>query len=364
VDTSAFTQYYEKLSNALNLVKNKANLEQLESDISELENQTLDSDIWNNPENATKITQKLSNKKQFYNSINDLENQLRDVDDLYKLASGENDKDVLELIEKTLKQLEEKIDNLTVLTLLSGEWDSSDAIMQFRAGAGGVEACDWVQMLMRMYERYCAAHTFGWKIIDFQKGDEAGVKSATVEIKGEYAYGFLKSEAGTHRLVRLSPFNAQNKRQTSFAGVEVIPLIENSNVVKIDDNDLKIDVYRSSGPGGQSVNTTDSAVRITHIPTGIVVSVQNEKSQLQNKVQALKILESKLVALKIDENEKQKKSLSTDAKASWGDQIRSYTLQPFQLVKDTRTLFQDTDAASVLDGNIDSFIKAYLSADL
>ncbi|MDR3152134.1 MAG: PCRF domain-containing protein, partial [Bifidobacteriaceae bacterium] len=227
--------------------------------------------------------------------------------------------------------------------------------------AGGVEACDWTQMLMRMYERFCDSNNWGFKILDYQKGDETGVKSASAEIEGQWAYGYLKAEQGTHRLVRLSPFNAQNKRQTSFAAVEVIPALEDDNEIKIDSNDLKIDVFRSSGPGGQSVNTTDSAVRVTHIPTGIVVSVQNEKSQLQNKIQAIRILEAKLLSRKLDELAKQKNDLSGDVKASWGDQIRSYTLQPYQLVKDTRTGFQTTDAQGVLNGNIAEFIKAYLS---
>jgi peptide chain release factor 2 len=362
VDASAFSYEFEKLMNAFKLVKQSIDFRELEKTISELEAKTLDSALWDNPENATKITQRLSKEKQFYETVNNLEKQLTDLNDLFTLANAENDKEVLEQTEKSLHELDEKIDALQVLTLLSGKYDKSSAIMSFRAGAGGVEACDWTQMLMRMYERYCSAHSFGWKILDFQKGDEAGVKSAAVQIDGEFAYGLLKSEAGTHRLVRLSPFNAQNKRQTSFAGVEVIPLIEESSEVQIDEKNLKIDVFRSSGPGGQSVNTTDSAVRITHIPSGIVISMQNEKSQLQNKVQALKILESKLVALKIQEQEKQKKSLSADAKASWADQIRSYTLQPFQLVKDTRTGFSLSDASGVLDGNLDPFIKAYLSS--
>jgi peptide chain release factor 2 len=257
-----------------------------------------------------------------------------------------------------IEELTGELDLLEIQTLMRGEFDKNEVVVTIRAGAGGVEAMDWAGMLLRMYERWANAHDYDFELVDASYGEEAGVKSATFEIREEYAYGELQMESGTHRLVRMSPFNAQGKRQTSFAAVEVIPLLPETTVIDIPDADIKVDVFRASGPGGQCVNTTDSAVRITHLPTGTVVSMQNEKSQIQNRAAALRVLQSRLLLLKKAEEAAQKKELAGTITAAWGDQIRNYVLAPFQLVKDTRTGVETAQAAAVLDGKIDEFIAA------
>jgi peptide chain release factor 2 len=257
-----------------------------------------------------------------------------------------------------LAQTERIAEELEVQVLLSGEFDQRDAVVTIRSGAGGVDAQDWAQMLLRMYTRWLDSKNYAYNIDDISYGDEAGIKSATFEVHQPYAFGELAFEAGTHRLVRISPFNAQSKRQTSFAAVEVIPLIEETDSIEIADSDLRIDVFRASGPGGQCVNTTDSAVRITHLPSGIVVSMQNEKSQIQNRAAALRILQSRLLLLKRAEEAAQKKELVGDIKASWGDQIRNYVLYPYQMVKDTRTGVETAQTAATLNGDLDQFIRA------
>ncbi len=250
---------------------------------------------------------------------------------------------------------------LELKAMLSDKYDMNNAILSLHAGAGGTEAQDWAEMLLRMFERYAERHEFKYQILEISAGEEAGIKSATVKISGPYAYGFLKSEAGVHRLVRLSPFDSDKARHTSFALVEVIPEIEQTSEVNIEDKDLRIDVYRSGGHGGQGVNTTDSAVRITHLPTGIVVAVQNERSQLQNKATALKILQSRLLALKLKEQKAERDTLRGEhLAAGWGNQIRSYVLQPYKQVKDHRTEFISTNPDEVLGGNLDGFIESYL----
>jgi peptide chain release factor 2 len=257
----------------------------------------------------------------------------------------------LESIKKALKELE-------VVTLLSGEYDEREAVVSIRAGAGGVDAADFAEMLMRMYLRWAERHGYPTTVMDTSYAEEAGLKSATFEVKAPYAFGTLSVEAGTHRLVRISPFDNQGRRQTSFAAVEVIPLIEQTDSIEIPDNEIRVDVFRSSGPGGQSVNTTDSAVRLTHIPTGTVVSMQNEKSQLQNRAAAMRVLQSRLLLLKKEQEDAEKKAFAGDVKASWGDQMRSYVLNPYQMVKDLRTEHEVGNTSAVFDGEIDDFIDA------
>ena len=242
--------------------------------------------------------------------------------------------------------------------MLSGEYDEREAVVTIRSGAGGVDAADFAEMLMRMYLRWAERHGYPTQVLDTSYAEEAGLKSATFEVKAPFAFGTLSVEAGTHRLVRISPFDNQGRRQTSFAAVEVIPLIEQTDSIDIPDNEIKVDVFRSSGPGGQSVNTTDSAVRLTHLPTGIVVSMQNEKSQIQNRAAALRVLQSRLLLLKKEQQDAEKKALAGDVKASWGDQMRSYVLNPYQMVKDLRTEHEVGNTGAVLDGEIDDFIDA------
>jgi peptide chain release factor 2 len=274
------------------------------------------------------------------------------------MGQEENDAATLEEAERDLAKLKKDIGELEVRTLLSGEYDEREAVVTIRAGAGGVDAADFAEMLMRMYLRWAERHGYPTSVLDTSYAEEAGLKSATFEIKAPYAFGTLSVEAGTHRLVRISPFDNQGRRQTSFAAVEVIPLIEQDDSVEIPEAEIKVDVFRSSGPGGQSVNTTDSAVRMTHIPTGIVVSMQNEKSQIQNRAAALRVLQSRLLLVRQQEQDAKKKELAGDVKASWGDQMRSYVLNPYQMVKDLRTNHEEGNPSAIFDGAIDGFIDA------
>jgi peptide chain release factor 2 len=274
------------------------------------------------------------------------------------MAEAENDKTVMAEARAELTKLQEAVSLVEVETLLNGEYDSRGAIVTIRSGAGGDDATDFAEMLLRMYLRYCEKHQYKTSVLDTSYAEGAGIKSAVFEIDAPYAFGTLSVEAGTHRLVRMSPFNAAGKRQTSFAAVEVVPLIETTDVVEIPDAEIRVDVFRSSGPGGQSVNTTDSAVRITHIPTGIVVSCQNEKSQLQNKIAAMRVLQSRLLELKRQEEDAKRKELAGDVRASWGEQMRSYVLAPYQMVKDLRTNYEVNNPSDVFDGDLDGFISA------
>ncbi|WP_420110885.1 peptide chain release factor 2, partial [Pseudactinotalea sp.] len=275
-----------------------------------------------------------------------------------EMAQEEGDDDVLAEAESELTSLRAAMSDLEVRTLLAGEFDPREAVVTIRAGAGGVDAADFAEMLMRMYVRWAERKGSPTKVMDTSYAEEAGLKSATFEVNAPYAFGTLSVEAGTHRLVRISPFDNQGRRQTSFAAVEVIPLIEQTDSIEIPESELKVDVFRSSGPGGQSVNTTDSAVRMTHIPTGIVVSMQNEKSQIQNRAAALRVMQSRLLLRRREEEQAKKKELAGDVKASWGDQMRSYVLQPYQMVKDLRTEHESGNTAGVFDGEIDDFINA------
>ena len=283
---------------------------------------------------------------------------LSESTELLELAESEQDEDTALAVVADLDKYQKHVEQLEFQRMFSGEMDSAAAFVDIQAGAGGTEAQDWAEILLRMYLRWAERHGYPTKVMDTSYAEEAGLKSATFEVQAPYAYGTLSVEAGTHRLVRISPFDNQGRRQTSFAAVEVIPLIEPPDHIEIPESELKVDVFRSSGPGGQSVNTTDSAVRMTHIPTGIVVSMQDEKSQIQNRAAALRVLQSRLLVLRHEEEQAKKKELAGDVKASWGDQMRSYVLQPYQMVKDLRTKYEVNDPSQVLDGEIDGFLEA------
>jgi peptide chain release factor 2 len=315
-------------------------------------------DLWDDQEKAQKVTSRLSFLQGEIRKVEALRSRLDDVPILFELAEGEDDEAALADAMKELDALETSVAELEVRTLLSGEYDSREAFVSIRAGAGGVDAADWAEMLLRMYTRYCERHNWPFEVNDTSYAEEAGIKSATFHVKVPYAYGTLSVEQGTHRLVRISPFDNQGRRQTSFAEVEVIPVVEQTDHIDVPDDDLRVDVYRSSGPGGQGVNTTDSAVRITHIPTGIVVSCQNERSQIQNRASAMAVLQSKLLERRRQEDQAKMDALKGDSAGSWGNQMRSYVLHPYQMVKDLRTEEETGNTAAVLDGEIDSFVEA------
>ena len=346
------------LRNTMESVSAVVNLPRLREEISALEQQASANDLWDNPENAQKITSALSHKQAQLKRVTDAVNRIDDLEVLVEMANAEQDTATQAEAKRELVQLEAVVSGLEVQTLLNGEYDERSAVVTIRAGAGGDDATDFAEMLMRMYLRYAEKHGYKTSVLDISYAEGAGIKSATFEIDAAFAYGNLSVEAGTHRLVRMSPFNSAGKRQTSFAAVEVVPLIEQTDAIDIPDNDIRVDVFRSSGPGGQSVNTTDSAVRITHLPSGIVVSCQNEKSQPQNKASALRVLQSRLLEIRRREEEAQKKQLAGDATASWGDQMRSYVLAPYQMVKDLRTEFEVNNPDAVFDGDLDGFITA------
>jgi peptide chain release factor 2 len=332
--------------------------EVIKTQIAELELEASNPDIWNDQVEAQRVTSALSRLKSKYQKIQDLTSRIADLKILVELANSEDDLESKQEAKAELIALQEQVSKLEVETLLNGEFDSRGAIMTIRSGAGGDDATDFAEMLMRMYLRYCEHNQLKAQVLDISHAEGAGIKSATFEIDAPYAFGTLSVESGTHRLVRMSPFNAAGKRQTSFAAVEVVPLVEITEIVDVPEADIRIDVFRSSGPGGQSVNTTDSAVRITHLPTGIVVSCQNEKSQLQNKAAALRVLQSRLLEQKRLEEEAKKKEIAGDVKASWGEQMRSYVLAPYQMVKDLRTGYEVNNPDAVFDGDLDGFIAA------
>ncbi len=330
----------------------------LRAKIAELSEQAAAPDLWDDQEKAQKVTSALSHAQNELERNTQMHQRLEDLETLVEMAEEEDDEETLADAEAELVSLKKDLDAMEVRTLLSGEYDSREAVVTIRAGAGGVDAADFADMLLRMYLRWAERHGYTTNVLDTSYAEEAGLKSATFEVKVPYAYGTLSVEAGTHRLVRISPFDNQGRRQTSFAAVEVVPLIEQTDHIEIPENEIKVDVFRSSGPGGQSVNTTDSAVRLTHLPSGIVVSMQNEKSQIQNRAAALRVLQSRLLLQRQEEERATKKELAGDIKASWGDQMRSYVLQPYQMVKDLRTEHEVGNPAAVFDGDIDGFIEA------
>lgn len=315
-------------------------------------------DLWDDTENAQKVTSALSHRQAELAKVTSITSRLDDLEVLVELANEAGDEESAAEATSELKSLQKLMGELEVQTLLDGEFDPNPAVVTIRAGAGGVDAADFAEMLMRMYLRWAEKHKYPTRVLDTSYAEEAGIKSTTFEIDAPYAFGTLSVEAGTHRLVRMSPFGAAGKRQTSFAAVEVVPLIEQAQSVDVPESDIRIDVFRSSGPGGQSVNTTDSAVRITHLPTGIVVSCQNEKSQIQNRAAALRVLQSRLMLLQREQEAATKKEFAGNITASWGDQMRSYVLAPYQMVKDLRTEFEVNNPSNVFDGDLDGFISA------
>lgn len=338
-----------------------SDIEGIERAIEDLSAQAAAPDLWDDVENAQKVTSALSYKQSELNRLRSLSSRIDDVEVMVELAEAEDDETAAELLadaERECAEIRAKLEELEVLVLLSGEYDQREAVVTIRAGAGGVDAADFAEMLLRMYLRWAEKNGYPTKVLDTSYAEEAGLKSVTFEVNAPYAFGRLSVEAGTHRLVRISPFDNQGRRQTSFAAVEVIPLIEQTDAIEIPESEIKVDVFRSSGPGGQSVNTTDSAVRMTHLPTGIVVSMQNEKSQLQNRAAALRVLQSRLLLLRKEQEDAKKKELAGDIKASWGDQMRSYVLHPYQMVKDLRTGYEEGNTSNVLDGGLNAFIDA------
>ena len=334
-------------------------IEKKEEDLKKLEEQTKQINFWNDEKKAKKIFKEISSLKNITEPINKIKENLSNNLELLEII--ENEDNLIENINIELKELKEKLTELEKFLLLNGKYDKGNCILEIHSGAGGTEACDWAMMLYRMYTRWCEKKNLKLKTLDYQEGEEAGIKSCSIEISGENAYGYLKSEKGVHRLVRLSPFDSNNRRHTSFASVELTPEIEEVEDIKIDDQDLKIDVYRSSGCGGQGVNTTDSAVRITHLPTKIVVTCQNERSQIQNKEEAMKVLKSKLQVLEEQKREKELNNIKGEEKnIEFGSQIRSYVMHPYSMVKDHRTNIETSNTTKVLDGDIDLFIDAYL----
>ncbi len=333
-------------------------IDERQAHIDDIEAQLSTSEIWHNPQHAQDISKQLAALKRMVDPWLTLKAQADDLLELMDLGDDE----LLGEFEGQIIALEDEYEKLRKDLLFDGEFDDHNAIVRLSAGAGGTDAQDWTEMLERMYLRWAERSEMSTSIIERSAGEEAGIKSVVIEVTGPFAYGRLRSEHGVHRLVRLSPFNSDNLRQTSFALVEVLPQIDAPNEVLIDDKDLKIDVYRAGGHGGQSVNTTDSAVRITHIPTGIMVAIQNERSQLQNKEMAMKILRSKLAQLQLEQHAASITELQAGESANWGSQIRNYVLHPYTLVKDTRTKHETNNAQGVLDGDLDGFMEAYLEA--
>ena len=353
-----FSAALAELDQSLSSIEAVVDPERKRSEIAELETKVAAPDLWNDPDNAQRVTSRLSALQSEIDRISDLRARLGDLGALVELGQEESDAASLAEAEIELASLRKVVDALEVRTLLSGEYDDRDALVTIRSEAGGIDAADFAAMLLRMYLRWAERHHYGTEVFDTSYAEEAGIKSATFQVRAPFAYGTLSVEQGTHRLVRISPFDNQGRRQTSFAGVEVLPVTEEADHIDIPESELRIDVFRSSGPGGQSVNTTDSAVRITHLPTGIVVSCQNEKSQLQNKAAALRVLQSRLLERARQEREAQMNALKGDGSNSWGSQMRSYVLHPYQMVKDLRTEYETSSPDAVFDGDIDGFIES------
>ena len=347
-----------QLESTLSGIEKVLDLPKLKDDAAKLEEAASAPNLWDDVANAQKVTSKLSHTQNQIKTLESLRGRIDDLPVLLDLAKEENDKSALADVDKELDSITKTIEDLEIQTLLNGEYDERDALVTIRSEAGGVEAADWAQMLQRMYLRYCERHNYKVDVLETSYAEEAGIKSTTFRVSAPYAYGTLSVEQGTHRLVRISPFDSQSRRHTSFAGVEIVPVVDQSDHIEIDEKEIRVDVYRSSGPGGQGVNTTDSAVRITHIPTGIVVSCQNERSQIQNKATAMAVLQSKLLERRRQEEQAKINALKGDNSGSWGNQMRSYVLAPYQMVKDLRTDYETGNTGAVLDGEIDEFIAS------
>ena len=359
------SQDLEDLNSTLTTIEKVVNVDDLKDQVRELEVQASDPSLWEDPDHAQQVTSKLSHVQAQIKKITALRQRVDDMPVMYELADDATEAgdiaaadEAREMADSERETLRHEIESLEVQTMLSGEYDEREAVVNIRSAAGGVDAADWAEMLMRMYTRWAEQHGHKIDVFDISYAEEAGIKSATFIVHGDYMYGQLSVEQGTHRLVRISPFDNQGRRQTSFAEVEVLPVVEKTDHIDIDENDLRVDVYRSSGPGGQSVNTTDSAVRLTHIPTGIVVTCQNEKSQIQNKASAMRVLAAKLLERKREEEQAEMNALKGDGSNSWGNQMRSYVLHPYQMVKDLRTNYEVNDPSKVLDGDLDGFLEA------
>jgi len=363
VDVTAvdFPTELRELRATLTSILEVSDLDGLRARIAELSEQAAAPDLWNDPDRAQAVTSRLSHLQAEADRLQRMTSRLDDLEVLVELAEGEGDgeqaADTWAEAERELVEVRRALGDLEVRTLLSGEYDARDALVTIRSEAGGVDAADFAEMLMRMYLRWAERHGYRIEVYDTSYAEEAGLKSATFKVSAPYAYGTLSVEQGTHRLVRISPFDNQGRRQTSFAGVEVLPVVEETDHIEIPENDVRVDVFRSSGPGGQSVNTTDSAVRITHLPTGIVVTCQNEKSQLQNKASALRVLQAKLLERARQERQAELDALKTEG-SSWGNQMRSYVLHPYQMVKDLRTEYETGNPTAVFDGEIDLFLES------
>ena len=353
-----FAEKTKALDATLTSIEKVLDLDAVRKEIDGLQVEVGDPALWDDQANAQRVTSRLSTLQAQVERLTSLRTRLDDLDIMHEMALEEADEETSAEVDRELVRVKKAIDTLEVRTLLSGEYDERDALVSIRSGAGGVDAADFALMLQRMYIRWAERHGYTVEIYDVSYAEEAGLKSTTFAVKAPYAYGTLSVEAGTHRLVRISPFDNQGRRQTSFAAVEVVPVLEQTDEIDVPDEEIRVDVYRSSGPGGQSVNTTDSAVRLTHIPTGTVVSCQNEKSQLQNKASAMVILKAKLLALKKAEERAHLDEMRGDVQASWGDQMRNYVLNPYQMVKDLRTEYESGNTQGVLDGEIDDFVEA------
>lgn len=354
----------KELDGTLTTIEKVLNLEDLADRARELEDQAADPSLWDDPDHAQTVTSELSRVQAQLKRVRGLRQRLEDLPVMYDMAeeesadSPEEAKEAIAMADEERGELRKEIESLEVTTMLSGEYDQREAVVNIRSAAGGVDAADFAEMLLRMYTRWAEKAGHKVDLYDVSYAEEAGIKSATLVVHDEYMYGTLSVEQGTHRLVRISPFDNQGRRQTSFAEVEVLPVVEQTDHIDIDESDIRVDVYRSSGPGGQSVNTTDSAVRLTHTPTGIVVTCQNEKSQIQNKASAMRVLQAKLLERKRLEERAEMDALKGDGSNSWGNQMRSYVLHPYQMVKDLRTNFEVNDPSKVLDGDLDGFLEA------
>jgi peptide chain release factor 2 len=357
VAATDFPAEIRDLRSTVESIQQVTDLDRLRSQIADLEKQSSAPDLWDDPDTAQQVTSKLSHLSSELERVERVASRVDDLEVLVELAEGEDDADTLAEAERELVSLKKAVGELEVRTLLNGELDEREALVTIRAEAGGVDAADFAEMLLRMYLRWAERNGYPTEVMDTSYAEEAGLKSATFAVHAPYAYGTLSVEQGTHRLVRISPFDNQGRRQTSFAGVEVLPVTETTDHVDIPESEIKVDVFRSSGPGGQSVNTTDSAVRMTHIPTGIVVSMQNEKSQIQNRAAALKVLQSRLLQRRKEEERAAMDALKGEG-SSWGNQMRSYVLHPCQMVKDLRTEHEVGNTSAVFDGEIDDFLEA------
>ena len=360
-DIEETSKQIENIKNKLAEIKETLSIDKLEEELKILEKETLTQEFWNDSENMAKVLSKINNLKKKITSYKNIENEIKTLSEMLELVAEEGDSDLEKEISENLNNVEKDVEELEISTLLSEKYDENNAIVTIHPGAGGTEAQDWAEMLYRMYTRWANDNNFKIEELDYLDGEEAGLKSVTFLVSGSYAYGYLKSEHGVHRLVRISPFDSGGRRHTSFASVEVLPEINDDEDIYINPDDIKMDVYRASGAGGQHVNKTSSAVRLTHIPTGIIVACQTERSQFQNRDTAMKMLKSKLLTLKEQANKEKIEDLKgIQMDIAWGSQIRSYVFCPYTLVKDHRTNFEVGDVQSVMDGNLNGFIFAYL----